>query len=80
MHLASNIRSFLYDEDYFITYFKDNVYVFNYKKLDVFNDTLVVLLMEDFSIEIKGNNLKIKNMETKEIMISGKIESIGLKK
>ncbi len=79
MHIASNIKSFLYDEDYFVTYYKNNVYVYNYQKLNIFTNNVIELLMDNFSLIIKGSNLKIIKMESKEIMISGKIESIGLK-
>ena len=41
MKMINNIKSFLYDKDYFINVFDNYVYVFNYQDLNHFSDTQI---------------------------------------
>lgn len=80
MKIINNIKSFLYDKDYFINYFDNCVYVFNYQDLNHFSESEVNLQMDNFSIVIKGQNLSIVKMMSKEILIQGIIEGIKINK
>lgn len=76
--MINNIRSFLYDQDYFINIFDNKIYIFNYLDLNHFSDTLVSLKMENFKLDINGDNLTIVKMESKEIMINGTIKGVKI--
>lgn len=78
MKMINNIKSFLYDKDYFINVFDNYVYVFNYQDLNHFSDTQINLQLEKFNIIIMGQNLCIVKMMEKEILVQGKIEGIKL--
>ena len=78
MKMINNIKSFLYDKDYFINVFGNYVYVFNYQDLNHFSDTQINLQLEKFKIIIMGQNLCIVKMMEKEILVQGKIEGIKL--
>lgn len=78
MKMINNIRSFLYDKDYFINIYENKIYVFNYIDLNHFSDTEISLKMDDFKLNITGKNLTIIKMENKEIMVSGTIEGIKI--
>ena len=78
MKMINNIKSFLYDKDYFINVFDNYVYVFNYQDLNNFSDTQINLQLEKFKIIIMGQNLCIVKMMEKEILVQGKIEGIKL--
>ncbi len=80
MKMIENIKDFLIDKDYYIDIFEDKLHVFNYKKLLKLNDETIELLFEQFVLEVKGNNVKIIEMNDKELMISGVIEDVRIKR
>ncbi len=71
-----NIKSFLYDKDYFISIFDKYIYVFNYLDLLHFSETEINLKLEKFKLLINGQNLSIIKMMEKEILIEGEIEKV----
>lgn len=76
--MLNNIKNFLYDRNYFIGFYKDNIYIFNYFLIPIFNDQEIKITFEDFSIMIIGKNLKIIKMEEKELLIKGTVNNIGV--
>ena len=76
--IVNNIKSFLYDQEYFINIYENVVYVFNYLDLLSFSDKEVNLKMANFNIKIQGENLIIVKMMEKEILVKGKIEGLKL--
>lgn len=80
MKMVDNIKTFLYDREYFISLFDNNVHVFNYLEVRNFTENEIVLNMENFRLAIKGKRLKITKMENREIIINGDIENIGIRK
>lgn len=80
MRIFDNIKNFLYDQDYFISFFNDNVHIFNYLELRSFTDNEIILNMNSFKLSISGKNLKITKMENKELIINGEITNIGVRK
>ena len=78
--MVDNIKTFLYDREYFISLFDNNVHVFNYLEVRNFTENEIVLNMENFRLAIKGKRLKITKMENREIIINGDIENIGIRK
>ncbi len=76
MKLWENIKSFLYDKDYFISLFDNYVYVFNYVDLLHFSQKEINLQVETFKVAIIGQNLSIVKMMEKEILIEGNIEQV----
>ena len=78
MHIKDNLINFLYDKKYFISFYENSIYCFNYNDLVSLSDDLIILSMDTFKIKITGSNLCIKKMSNKEILINGVLESIGL--
>ncbi len=76
MKILENIRSFLYDKEYFINIFDNYVYVFNYLDLINFSETAIQLQMENFKVAVEGENLSIVKMMEKEILIEGTIKKV----
>ncbi len=76
--MINNIRSFLYDKDYFINIYENKVYVFNYLDLNHFSEQQISLKMDSFKLNIMGNNLTILKMENKEILVTGNIEGLKI--
>lgn len=78
MHIKDNLINFLYDKDYFITLYDEYVHIFNYQELISLSDTLIILRLNQFKINITGKNLFITKMLPNEILIKGTI--LGLVK
>lgn len=80
MKMIDNIKSFLYDKDYFINIFDNYIHVFNYLDLNHFSDDQISLKMQEFTLIINGQNLCIVKMMEKEILIQGTIEGTKIKR
>ena len=78
MHIKDTLINFLYDKKYFISIYDSYIHVFNYKELDSLTSKLIILKMDEFNLEIKGDNLFITKMEKREILIKGNIMNVGM--
>lgn len=78
MHIKDTLINFLYDKDYFISIYDTYIHVFNYKDLFSLTSKLIVLKMDKFSLEIKGEDLFITRMMPNEILIKGRIKNVGI--
>ena len=76
--MVDNIKNFLYDQKYFISFFDNSIHVFNYIDLIELTTTKIVLKLELFNVVIKGKNLKVKQMVEKELVVTGEIYSVEL--
>ena len=77
MKMVNNLRNFLEDKNYYIDIFDDKIHAFNYIKLLRLSNLQINIKFEKFILEIKGDNLKIKQMNNTEILVSGTIENLG---
>ena len=80
MKIINNLRDFLVDKEYYIDIFENNLHAFNYLKLLKLNDSVVELKFEKFNLEIKGSNMKVKEMNNNEILVSGTIDIVRIKR
>ena len=76
MHIFNNIKNFLYDNDNFIAYFNNKIYLYNIIKIDTLTCNEIVVFFNNKKVEIKGNDLKPLKCLNKELLISGLIESV----
>lgn len=80
MHIKDNIVSFLYDKNYFISLYDNNIFVFNYVNLKNFSDRDINIDFDNFNLIISGKNLLIKKMGKSELLISGDINNLKISK
>lgn len=78
MHIKDTLINFLYDKEYFISIYDNFIYVFNYKELISLTSKLVILKLDKFKLEIKGEDLFITKMMPNEILIRGVIKNVGI--
>lgn len=76
MHIWSNLKNFLYDNDNFIAIFNNKIYLYNIRKIDNLTTENIIVYFNDKKIEIKGNKLKPNKCLNKELLITGNIESV----
>lgn len=76
MNIFNSLSNFLYDNDFFFALFKDNIYVYNYHDILLLTEKKIILMLKDFNLHIKGDNLIVKKLDKKEILIEGKINEV----
>ena len=54
-----------------------SVYVYNFQEIITLTNELIMLSIENFKIKITGSDLKIKKINSSELLIEGNIISIG---
>lgn len=78
MHIKDNLINFLYDKEYFISIYNNYIHIFNYKELITLSNSLMILKLDQFNLEITGESLFITKMMPNEILIKGKIKNVGI--
>ena len=76
MHILTNLRNFLYDNDNFIAIYSNKIYLYNISKIDTINDKQLIIYFNNRKIIIKGSNLIPIKSINKELLIQGNIESV----
>lgn len=79
MNIINNIREFLYNQNYFVSFFENFVHAFNFNNLIILTDALIELDFNKFILMIKGNNFVVKRMLKNEILVEGIIEKVEYK-
>lgn len=70
------INNALKNNDYYIVFYSNKVYIYNYQEIISFNSAIILIrLTNKLRIKIKGKDLLITKMVFKELLISGNIES-----
>lgn len=80
MRVLEPIRNYLYDKQYFISLIPFGIHVFQYQKILVLEEKRIELQMEDFILQIAGDELRVREMNQEEILIGGTINSLELKR
>lgn len=80
MQIMNNIKTFLYDLNYFVNVYENHVHIYNYNDLVKLSEIEIILLVEDFYLHIKGFNMHITKMVEKELLIEGTIHNMEFKR
>ena len=76
MHLYKTIKNFLYDQDYFIDIWDKYIHIFHFIDIETLNENLIVLILDKFKLEIKGEDFKVLKLTKNEILIAGNIKEM----
>ena len=77
LNIKNTIIDFLYDKNYFITMYENFLYIYNFQEIITLTNELIMRSIENFKIKITGSDLKIKKINSSELLIEGNIISIG---
>lgn len=77
LNIKNTIIDFLYDKKYFITMYENFLYIYNFQEIITLTNELIELSIENVKLKITGNDLKIKKINSSELLIEGNIISIG---
>ena len=76
MHLYKTLKSFLYDQDYFVDLWKNCLHVYGIVDIDTLKEQKIVLTLEKFKLEINGENFRVLKLSKKEILIHGEVSDM----
>lgn len=78
MHLYKTIKNFLLDQDYFIDLWKNYVHVYGFNKIEILQETKIVLTIQDFQLEITGHDFRVLKLTKQEILIQGNLKEMRI--
>jgi len=77
MHIWANLKNFLYDKDYFMAYFNNNLYIYNFTKVISISSKKIIFVLDTVKVTISGRNLVIKKASNYEMIVNGNIEAVS---
>ena len=80
MHIYKTLKNFLLDQDYYIDMWQNYLHVYELKKIEVLKETLIVLAVENFNLELNGADFKVLKLTNNEILIVGNLKEMRINK
>ena len=78
MHIFSSLKNFLYDNNDFIAYFNNLIYIYNFINIIKLSSNEIIIKFNDKKVVIKGKDLKVTKCLRNEIIINGILESVNI--
>lgn len=76
MHIWANLQNFLYDKEYFLAYFNNSLYVYNFNKVYLITKDRIIIDFNNKKLQIKGKNLFLRKSCGTELLIAGEIKEV----
>ncbi len=74
--MLNRIKKYIVDDEFRLIYFAEQVYVVNFLKILELSDENITIKNKNNLFVIKGNNLSLRRMLDREVLITGKVKSI----
>ena len=74
--MLNSLNNFINDNTFRFTVYENMINIINYNKIISLEDNYISILSTNKKILIKGNNLILKKLLDKEILIKGNISNI----
>ena len=75
-NVLNSLNNFINDNTFRFTVYENMINIINYNKIISLEDNYISILSTNKKILIKGNNLVLKKLLDKEILIKGNISNI----
>lgn len=76
MNYKNILRTYLMEDEFKVTYFKNKINIVNYESIGHFDSNKIIVRRVGGSIIINGTNLVVSKLLNDEILINGKISNI----
>lgn len=76
MALFKDLRSYILEDDFKITFINNKVNIVNYDSIDHFDSNKVIIRSEKQSVTVKGDKLFVSKLLNDEVLIEGQITNI----
>lgn len=78
MNLINNIRTFILEDEFRMTFLNNKLNIVNYKAITNFESNFITIKHDNGEIKIKGENLYVSRLLIDEILIEGNIKNIEI--
>ena len=78
MHLYKTLKNFLLDQEYYIDFWKKNIHVYGFSKIEVLQEERILLTIKDFELEILGTDFRVLKLTNNEILIQGNLKEMRI--
>ena len=76
MSIIKDMREFIFEQDFKITYLYNKLDVLNYTTISHFDSNKIIINYAKGSIAISGDNLVVSKLLSDELLIEGSIQKI----
>lgn len=76
--MFDKLRTYILETDFRMNYLKDKLNIVNYDEIDHFDSNKIIIRYIGGNVIINGNNLIVTRLLKDEILIEGKIKTIGI--
>lgn len=76
MSLMKDLRSFVMEEEFKITYLRNKLDIVNYADISHFDSNKIIINYHNGSVVISGKSLVVSRLLSDELLIEGNIEKI----
>lgn len=76
MGLIKDMREFILEQEFKITYFNNKLDIVNYTNISHFDSNKIILNYNKGSIVISGNNLYVSKLLIDEVLVEGSIQKV----
>ena len=73
MNIVNNIKEFLYNKQYFINFYENNIHLYNFQEIESISSGEINVKFAQFRMIITGLNFVVARLENNEMLIKGKI-------
>ena len=76
MHLYKTIKNFLFDQDYFIDLWQNNIHIYGFLDILSLQEEKAGFHFERFDVELVGKDFRVLKLTKNEILIQGELREM----
>lgn len=76
MHLYKTIKNFLFDQEYFIDLWGNNIHVYGFLDILTLQENKASFRLEKFEVEFLGENFRVLKLTKNEILLQGTLKEM----
>lgn len=77
--MFANLKSYIKDENYLISFMNNCVHCYNYVKVENINEKEIKIQFKNKKLTLKGNDFILRKLDKKELLVSGEVVEIELR-
>lgn len=77
--MYDNIKNYIEENDFLISFSNSKVHIYNYLNIDLVSEKLIEIKFKDQMVIIKGKDFYIKQLDKKEILITGNVTHVDFR-
>ena len=76
MHLYKLVKNFLFDQDYFIVIWQNNIHIYGFLDILCLQEKKAAFHFDRFDVELVGVDFRVLKLTKNEVLIQGVLESM----